>query len=264
VRGDPTRLRQVLLNLAGNAAKFTEQGRIDIFLEAAGSASGRPVLRFRVKDTGIGMDEATLGKLFEKFSQGDSSTTRRYGGSGLGLAISRSLVERMGGEIRVRSRLGEGSEFEFDLPLPVGRGATQAGGPGSGAGSAGPMLSGRVLVVEDDWVNQRVIEGLLVRLGLSLRIVDNGHAAIDAALAESWDLVLMDLRMPGVDGVQSTQRIRARLAGRRLPIIALTANVRAADRAACEAAGMDDFLAKPVREEELRACLGKWLAAGRG
>ena len=252
VCGDPTRVRQVLLNLVGNAVKFTERGRIDVDVAVAGP--GR--LCFRVRDTGIGIDEATQARLFEKFSQGDSSTTRRYGGSGLGLAISRSLVECMGGEIRVRSRAGEGSEFEFELPLPSA-GASPDARPAPRADEV--PLRGRVLVVEDDWVNQRVVEGLLRRFGLECRIARNGAEGVELALRGGWDLVLMDLRMPDVDGLEATRRIRAHLAGQTLPIVALTANVRPEDRAACQTAGMVDFLGKPVRDDQLRACLLKWL-----
>jgi signal transduction histidine kinase/CheY-like chemotaxis protein len=258
VRGDPTRVRQVLLNLVGNAVKFTERGGVEVFLEPVKNEQGVALSRFRVKDTGIGIDAATQGRLFEKFSQGDSSMTRRYGGSGLGLAISRSLVRQMGGEIRVRSQPGQGSEFEFDLPLPVAE-------PVSAVGRSAPSLEpgqfrGRVLVVEDDWGNQRVIEMMLRRMGLQSRIAPSGMEGVKAALGEPWSLVLMDLRMPDMDGLDATRRIRAQLKGR-VPIIALTANARDEDRAACLAAGMDDFLAKPVRQEELHACLRKWVGA---
>ncbi len=255
--GDPMRLRQVLLNLVGNAVKFTEKGGVEIRVEASHVDAREAIVRFRVKDTGIGMDEATQAKLFQKFSQGDSSMTRRYGGSGLGLAISQSLVRRMGGEIRVQSKQGKGSEFHFDLRLPLTR--AQARSASVRAAGAADGLRGRVLVVEDDWGNQRVVEMSLRKLGLEPFVVDNGAEGVEMAVRERWAAVLMDIQMPGIDGLESTRRIRRKLAGRRLPIIALTANARGEDRRACEAAGMDDFLTKPVRQVELRSCLERWI-----
>ncbi|MBL9214642.1 MAG: response regulator [Opitutaceae bacterium] len=255
VTGDPMRLRQVLLNLVGNAVKFTEQGSVDLYIEPRANDGRAAVLRFRVKDTGIGMDEATQRKLFQKFSQGDSSMTRRYGGSGLGLAISQSLVRRMGGEIRVVSAPGRGSEFAFELALPV------AGAAADREGEAAPAarLAGRVLVVEDDPEHQRVMELQLRKLGLEPVIANNGPEGVDLAVRQAWAAVLMDIHMPGIDGLESVRRIRRRLEGRPLPIIALTANARPEDRAAGREAGMNDFLVKPVRAGELRAGLERWL-----
>jgi signal transduction histidine kinase len=257
VTGDPTRVRQVLLNLVGNAVKFTDRGRIDFWIEKVRADATDALLRFRIKDTGIGIDAATQQKLFQKFSQGDSSMTRRYGGSGLGLAISQSLVRRMGGEIKVTSIPGEGSEFYFDLPLLVARPVDAD----QGAADVPPKarLHGRVLVVEDDWGSQRVVEIFLRKLGLEPVIVDNGAEGIELAVREKWDAVLMDIQMPGIDGFEAVRRIRRRIEGRWLPIIALTANVRVEDRQAAEASGMDDFLTKPIRQSDLRASLERWL-----
>ncbi|HYC69668.1 MAG TPA: ATP-binding protein [Opitutaceae bacterium] len=256
VRGDPTRLRQVLLNLVGNAVKFTERGGVELQVERADEDAGIALLRFRVRDTGIGLDPATRAKLFQKFTQGDSSTTRRYGGSGLGLAISQHLVKRMGGEIRVSSTPGRGSEFSFEVPLPIAAGSA----PGMSPACVLPALPpARVLVVEDDPVNRRVIEIMLKRLGLTVEMAENGLEAVERAPRDGFGAVLMDLQMPGLDGLEATRRIRGRLEGRRLPIIAVTANARAEDRADCFAAGMDDFLAKPIRQEALHACLARWL-----
>ncbi len=257
VTGDAVRLKQVLLNLTGNAIKFTERGRVELGAEVVSRTDSAAVVRFRVRDTGIGIDPGTQSKLFQVFSQGDSSTTRRFGGTGLGLAISQRLVHRMGGHIGVTSALGQGSEFSFELSLPV------APPPSSGSrapfGPVAKPLAGRVLVVEDDRVNQRVIELLLEKLGLEAVIVADGAAAVGIATHERWDAILMDCQMPGMDGFEATRQIRARLAGRRLPIIALTANAMVGDREACVAAGMDDFVPKPVRQDELRTCLERWL-----
>ncbi len=256
VIGDPMRLRQVLLNLVGNAVKFTEKGSVEIRIETVKVDARDALLQFRVKDTGIGMDEAMQARLFQKFSQGDSSMTRRYGGSGLGLVISQSLVRCMGGEIKVQSAPGQGAVFYFTLPLPVAQRT-----PAEDTVPAGKdkRLKGRVLVVDDDWGSQRVIEMFLRKLGLEPVIVDNGAEGIELAVRETWVAVLMDIQMPGLDGLEAVRVIRRRLSGRPLPIIAVTANVRPEDRAASEASGMNDFLAKPVRQAELRTCLEHWL-----
>ena len=259
VVGDATRLKQVLLNLTGNAIKFTRQGHVDLVVEVVRREAKSATLRFRVRDTGIGMDEATKAKLFRAFSQGDSSTTRRFGGTGLGLAISQRLVNYMGGEIVVESTPGSGSEFCFELPFVIGETAARPIAPG--ARPSWPKLAGRLLVVEDDRVNQRVIEMLLEQLGLRSVVVTDGEAAVEVATLEPWDAVLMDCQMPGVDGYEATRRIRVRLKGKKLPIIALTANALARDREACLAAGMDDFVSKPIRQDELRAALTRWLPA---
>ena len=256
VTGDAVRLKQVLLNLTSNAIKFTDRGRVELAITELQRDAQAVTLRFTVRDSGIGIDEPTRAKLFQVFTQGDSSMSRRYGGTGLGLAISQRLVERMNGKITVQSTPGTGSVFAFDLVFSL---ATDDAPPAAETGTlpAREQLAGRLLVVEDDRVNQRVIELLLQKLGLTCHIVANGVAAIGAVEREKWDAILMDCQMPEMDGFEATRRIRAR--GARLPIIALTANARGEDRAACVAAGMDDFLAKPVRFEDLRACLGKWL-----
>ena len=259
VIGDSVRLKQVLLNLAGNAVKFTAHGRVEIAVAAVTADERTAQLRFSVRDTGIGMNADTQGKLFQVFSQGDSSMTRRFGGTGLGLAISQKLVRHMGGEIAVRSTPGAGTEFAFTLALPVA--------PPPSRPSQPPMvkpvrpLQGRVLVVEDDRVNQRVIELMLHKLGLTCTIAGTGTDGVEAALREPWDLVLMDLQMPDFSGMEAARRIRAHPAGRDLPIVALTANAMAEDRAASAAAGMNDFLIKPVHRDDLLACLERWLGA---
>ena len=257
VVGDAVRLKQVLLNLTGNAIKFTERGRVQISVTESRRDAEIATLRFAVSDTGIGMDPVALSKLFQVFSQGDSSMTRRFGGTGLGLAISQRLINRMGGHIAVQSTLGEGSEFSFELTFPLARPPVHASHPLFVERTL--ALSGRVLVVEDDRVNQRVIEMLLGKLGIGCVVVADGASSVQMATLEPWDAVIMDCQMPGMDGYEATRRIREKLAGRPLPIIALTANAMIGDRELCLAAGMDDFLAKPVRQEELRSCLERWL-----
>jgi CheY-like chemotaxis protein len=256
VIGDASRLRQVLLNLLGNAVKFTERGSIELRLETVAGGSAGPLLRFRVLDTGIGMNPLTQTKLFQKFSQGDSSMKRRYGGTGLGLAISQSLVRRMGGLIQVASTPGQGTEFYFDLPVVT---SLNAAVPGVVLEGTLPRLQGDVLVVDDDWGSQRVSEMFLRKLGLQPVIVDNGVEAIEQAVKRPWDAILIDLQMPGLDGFETTRLIRHKLGGRLLPIIAVTANAHAKDQEAAAAAGMDDFLTKPIRQDKLRACLERWL-----
>jgi len=259
LRGDAMRLRQVLLNLIGNAVKFTERGRVDVTLKVAKQGGDFATVGFQVRDTGIGIDAALLSRLFEKFTQGDSSMTRRYGGSGLGLAISQSLVRGMGGEIKVESAPGRGSEFSFELSWPVVQRVAAA--PALAPLPEAPVrFAGRVLVAEDDWGNQKVIELMLRRMGVEAVLVDNGADAVARATEGGWALVLMDMQMPGMDGTEAARLIRERLEGKPLPIVALTANVRPEDRDACLAAGMNDFLTKPVRQDQLRACLGKWLS----
>ena len=257
VIGDSLRVRQVLLNLVGNAVKFTAQGEVEVSLDQVASDHSTACLRFRVRDTGTGMDADAQSKLFEKFSQADSSTTRKYGGSGLGLAISQLLVQQMGSSITVVSQPGHGSEFSFELILPVSAVVVE---PLGTVEAKAQQFQGRVLVVEDNPVNQRVIELMLGRSGLEVVVVNNGLEGVERATGEQWSLVLMDMRMPGLDGAEATRRIRARLAGRPLTIVALTANAMPEDRRICREAGMDDFLAKPIRKLELYACLEKWLA----
>ena len=256
VTGDPMRLRQVLLNLIGNAVKFTDQGSVEVTLGVVRSDEQSVVLDFAVRDTGIGMDEVTRAKLFHKFSQGDSSMTRRYGGSGLGLAISQSLMRCMGSEIKVKSAPGQGATFYFDLTLPLAKPAPAAG---SAPQQARGRLEGRVLVIDDDWGSQRVVEMFLRKTGLEPVIVNNGAEGVQLAVHQPWAAVLMDLEMPGLDGLETTRRIRRQLQGEPLPIIALTANARPEVRAASAEAGVDEFLTKPVRQDELRAALERWI-----
>jgi CheY-like chemotaxis protein len=252
-------LKQVLVNLFGNAVKFTETGSVELSLTRISGNTVESVLRFSVRDTGPGISFTVLPRLFEKFSQGDNSITRRHGGSGLGLAISQNLVRRMNGEIRVESTLGKGSEFYFELTLPLGS-ASRSPWAQNQRAEPWPQLRGRALVVEDEKVNQAIISAMLGRMGLEVGVVDNGYEAVDRVARETWNVVLMDVRLPGIDGMETTRRIRRLPESRSLPIVALTAHAQEADRAACIDSGMNDFLTKPIKQADLSTCMQHWLA----
>jgi two-component system, sensor histidine kinase len=256
--GDAIRLKQVLLNLCGNALKFTERGQVHLTARLVAMTATAGTIHFSIRDTGIGMCEEVRSKLFQVFAQGDSSTSRRFGGSGLGLAISQRLVRRMGGEITVESQPQAGSHFRFELSWPLASAASAA--PVAIATTA-PRLSGRVLVAEDDRVNRIVISSMLKKLGLDCTVVEDGYQAVTHAREGSWDLMLMDVQMPGLDGLEATRQIKLDPAAAELPIVALTANVLPEHRDAAHAAGMIDFLSKPVRLHELRRCLEAHLPA---
>lgn len=256
-RGDPTRLRQILLNLVGNALKFTEAGRVSVRVvsrQAAGN-DGLERVRFEVSDTGIGIEEAEQVHLFETFSQADSSISRRYGGTGLGLAICRELVALMGGRIGVSSRHGVGSTFWFELNLPIGTSGAAHPAEVFLPVPLGAARALRVLVAEDNAINQRLMEAVLGKAGHHATVVRNGHQAVAAVRDGAYDVVLMDVQMPDLDGLEATQQIRALPPPRnRVPIIALTAHAMTGAKEGYLAAGMDDFVAKPIEPAVL---LGK-------
>ncbi|MFJ4348587.1 response regulator [Pseudomonas sp. NPDC089401] len=258
VTGDPTRIRQILLNLVGNALKFTERGQVQV--QAHWQALDRELLWFTcsVRDTGIGIDSERLEMMFVAFQQADSSISRRYGGTGLGLSIARTLAERMGGKLRGESREGLGSTFTLEMPLPL---ATPAPAAVPGAPLAGGLVEvgARILLVEDNPVNQSVIEAMLRSLGLEVSVAHDGQQAIDQVGQQRFAAVLMDCRLPEVDGYEATRRIRQLPGGGELPIIALTANALQGDRERCMAAGMNDYLSKPFRRTELQRVLQRWL-----
>ena len=258
--GDAVHLRRVLLNLAGNAVKFTERGQVEISVAAGAPEDARVPVSFAVEDTGIGIAPSDLPNLFQKFTQANSSVAQKYGGTGLGLAISAQLVERMGGRIAVESQPGRGSRFSFELRLEPAADAVEAA-PGPGLIPSPPLYHGaRILVAEDNPVNQTVLRLMLQKRACAVSIAQNGAEAVRAASASEYDLILMDCQMPEVDGLEASRRIRAQLGASAPPIVAVTARAREDDRAACAAAGMCDYLAKPIRGEELDHILQHWLA----
>ncbi|MBL8333509.1 MAG: PAS domain S-box protein [Rubrivivax sp.] len=261
LRGDRLRIEQVLINLLSNAVKFTPRGKVTVQVSAQPDGPGRTLLRLEVVDTGVGLSEAQARHVFEAFEQADASTTRRFGGTGLGLAISKGLVQLMQGRIGVHSRLGEGSRFWVELPLAVAPAGSAAGVPAAASvAAAATALDGEgVLVVEDNPVNQEVTASLVAALGARVDIAGSGEEALRRFDPARHRLVLMDMQMPGMDGLQATAAIRARPGGERVPIIALTANAFAEDRARCIAAGMNHYLSKPVDPRALERCLLHWL-----
>jgi signal transduction histidine kinase/AmiR/NasT family two-component response regulator len=307
IKGDPVRIRQIVLNLASNAVKFTERGAVRI--EVARLAADQ--LKISVVDSGIGISEEQLNRMFRRFTQADSSTTRRYGGTGLGLAISKTLVELMGGTIGVHSEAGRGSTFWFTLPLlaaepaqgevsapampmaaPVlvlkpelastASSASAASSASSQASAAVPLLvdavgepsaagaaqfiPGRLLLVEDNFVNQRVAVYMLAKLGHQVDVARHGREAIDMLSKSVYDLVLMDCQMPEMDGFEATRIIRdpaSTVLDHEVPVVAMTANAFPEDRARAIASGMNDFLAKPVDRSVLADMLEKWQKPAR-
>jgi CheY-like chemotaxis protein len=267
--GDGGRVRQVLLNLLSNALKFTEQGHVELTVSTT-PVDGRWQVEIAVTDTGIGITRDGLGRLFQSFSQADASIARRYGGTGLGLAISRRLAELMGGTLTATSSgvPGEGSRFELAFPAEAApTDAVAAGAPGRDRGAALAPFAGngalRVLLAEDNPMNQKLALRLLRNMGLAADVAASGLEAVEAIGREPYDLILMDVQMPDMDGLEATRRIRAADPTIRPWIVAMTANAMAGDREACLAAGMDDYLTKPIRPNELAAAIAA-VPAGSG
>lgn len=256
---DPTRLRQILSNLISNAVKFTEQGGVRVTIQAAADEHGLMNLSLSVTDTGIGISDAQRDRLFVAFSQLDASPSRRYGGTGLGLAIARRLAEMLGGDLAVKSQPGEGSCFTLRLRVRARvAGELASDGPRIDDG----LLSGRALLVEDNLVNRMVAARMLENLGLEVVSCGDGETALNTIQGENFDVVLMDVQMPVMDGLEATRAIRRweRAAGRSpVPIIALTANALGGERERCLASGMDDHLAKPYRRQLLAKLLSRYL-----
>ena len=260
VYGDSGRLRQIILNLLSNAIKFTAQGRVELRLAAAPSVASHTLFRMSVKDTGIGIPADKLALVFGRFSQVDSSLARKYEGSGLGLAISRELAQLMGGSLTVSSECGQGSEFVLEVPLA--RWAQEPAGSSGAAELALPPLIPRdryVLLAEDNAVNRKLALLILRKFGCRVDVAENGQEAADLALHAPYDLIFMDCRMPEMDGFEACRIIRSRDSpGRHVPIVALTAHAVSGAREECLAAGMDDYLSKPLRPSALQDMLHRW------
>ena len=262
LQGDSHRLRQILLNLIGNAIKFTDRGRVALEVSLASTTTDCCAVRFLVSDTGIGIPEDKIGLLFKKFSQVDSGKSRRYAGTGLGLAISKQLAELMGGRIGVSSEPGVGSKFWFEVILQAATRRVDTYPETTAALTKPTSLKGRVLLAEDNPTNREVALRLLAKLGLQAESASDGAEALARLKAESFDLVLMDVRMPVMDGIGVTRRIRRDTSGAydpQIPVIALTADAMEGERELCLNAGMDGFLSKPISIDTLRKELQKWL-----
>ncbi len=267
--GDSTRLRQCLINLVGNALKFTEQGYVHLNLSLQ-QQQGKPYVCFIVEDTGIGIEENKQHAIFDSFTQADSTTSRKYGGTGLGLAITKKLAGLLGGDLAMSSEQGKGSIFS--LAVPVGLDANEQVNltrenlviqPTSESHPQEQLkMSGNILVAEDSLTNQMLVRLLLQKMGFEVTLADDGKKAVENAMAGSFDLIFMDIQMPNMDGYQATQKLRA--AGMEIPIIALTANAMQGDREKCIAAGCSDYLTKPIDKQKLRAVLQKYLSALEG
>ncbi|MBG4792430.1 response regulator [Pseudomonas aeruginosa] len=259
VCGDPTRIRQILVNLLGNALKFTEEGAIHLSLEWQALDHDVLWLTCAVHDSGIGISPERLEHMFDAFQQADSSISRRYGGTGLGLAIARTLAERMGGTLQAESKEGSGSTFTLEIPLPFQQSPAHRQ---QAARAAAPVAAGQeILLVEDNPVNQTVIEAMLRSLGYRVTLVADGIQAVRSAERQRYDAILMDCRLPVLDGYSATREIRAQENGRQVPIIALTANALQGDRENCLQAGMNDYLAKPFKRAELQRILQRWIGS---
>ena len=257
--GDSGRLRQILLNLTGNAIKFTEHGQVHLSLASRYSEDNKHWLDFTLSDTGIGMSALTVNQLFAPFFQADASTTRRFGGTGLGLSISAQLIEMMGGRITTESTEGVGTTFRFSLDLPLA--AEQPGALSVTANPPVALRALRILLAEDNATNQKVATLMLRKLGCSVVVADNGELALSALAGQAFDIVLMDCQMPVMDGFSATQMIRNDRSGRfdpNIPIIAMTANAMQGDREICINAGMNDYIPKPIVLATLLATLSRW------
>jgi|GEM_PF-986214 len=261
VRGDPGRLRQIVLNLVSNALKFTMQGEICVVVRYESVGTAESLVRFEIHDSGLGMSAATLQNLFQPFVQADVSTTRKFGGTGLGLSICKRLVGLMGGEIGVESTPGRGSNFWFNVRLPASEAVKPTDGDSDSAeipvSVFPPRL--RVLIAEDNAINQKVAIKQLEKLGLKGEAVGNGLEALDALRKVPYHLVLMDCQMPEMDGYTAATQMKADPTLRRIPVVAMTASAIPGERERCLAAGMDDYMTKPIRMAELERVLRKWL-----
>jgi CheY-like chemotaxis protein len=270
ILSDAERLRQALINLAGNAVKFTEGGSVRIVVSLVPSwRSGRPALRIDVVDTGVGIREEVLGRLFQPFSQGDASVSRKFGGTGLGLAISRQVADLLGGELTAQSTFGQGSTFTLTVPTGDLQGVEMVSGCAESVEPHQPArrvpfgkdLAGvRVLLAEDGFDNQQLICTVLRNVGADVEAVENGRLALERAEAQSFDVILMDMSMPEMDGYQAAQALRDR--GYQGPILALTANAMSGDGERSRQAGCNEHLTKPIDRSALIRTIGRYVVPG--
>ncbi|HTB15548.1 MAG TPA: ATP-binding protein [Bryobacteraceae bacterium] len=262
--GDPLRVRQIVANLLSNAIKFTDHGSVLVRLDLSPAVDGRVNATIQVSDTGPGIPAEKLSSIFEKFTQADGSITRKYGGTGLGLAITRRLVEIHGGEVRVESQVGKGSTFRVTLPCEVA--ATPAGNlvpmQNEARGENAPPPTARLLLVEDNLVNQKVVLAILRKKGYRIDVANDGREALAKLDGADYDLVLMDVQMPVLDGLEATRLIRSERRWDRLPVVAMTAHAMNGDRERCLQAGMSAYISKPVQPAHLIATIERQLASG--
>jgi len=263
--GDSVRLSQILWNLGGNAVKFTEKGGVTLHAFVKSSNEERTTLAFTVKDTGIGIPKERLAVIFDPFVQADEHTTRKYGGTGLGLNIAKKLVELQGGQLTVDSTLGEGSTFSFSIEFTNYKPKPQEEAL-LATGTTKDLKGVRILFVEDNKVNQRVGDRTLTKWGATLDIAENGRFAIDMLSKKKYDLILMDLQMPEMDGIETTQHIRNGMSPEisKIPIIAMTASAFRGEYDNCIAAGMNDYIAKPFKPDELYNMIKEHLNGSNG
>lgn len=258
-QGDPVRLRQVLVNLCGNAVKFTEIGNVTLKVSVDDMGEGDHLVHISIRDTGIGISPDKMNSIFNKFEQGDASTTRKFGGTGLGLAISQRIIRMMNSDIGVVSTPGMGAEFMFSLRLRQPVGVPSAVMPERTLQKRIQFREARVLLAEDNVVNQEIMSVMLEHYAINVTIVPDGKSAVDMLQRKIFDMVLMDCHMPEMDGYEAARFIRELSQFEDLPIIALTANAMKGDREKCLAAGMNDYLSKPVDVAALEMVLLKWM-----
>ncbi len=263
LKGDPTRVRQVLLNLVNNAIKFTSQGAVEIHTLVLNAGLTSIKFRVEIHDTGIGIKPDALARLFKPFSQADASTTREYGGTGLGLSISKSLINAMGGQIGVIEKIPQGSIFWFELELDIENAHKDMRSSSAKIESlaSGALADFRILVAEDNSINAKVVSAMLSRMGYNSLLVGNGAEALDALRTQPFDLVLMDCQMPEMDGYEATRKIRAAdQSWNKIPVIAQTANAMKDDLDLCMAAGMNDYITKPINYDVMQEVLQRWVS----